>query len=208
MMEFPRTRVRRLVLCLLLTTAALPAAAQDVPRAEVSGGYQFLNVSVEGEGESLGKGWYADVVGNLNRTVGIVFEVGGSYKSISASETFLDVTGTATVDLRVHEFMGGVRFNARPNAQLVPFGQVLVGAVNGSAKISGSASIGGTTIFSTSEEESATNLGLQVGGGLNFLLTERVGVRVGVDYLRVFEEDAGANLFRFAAGIVIPFSTR
>jgi len=29
-----------------------------------------------------------------------------------------------------------------------------------------------------------------------------VGLRVGADYLRIFEEDAGANLFRFTVGIV------
>jgi hypothetical protein len=38
---------------------------------------------------------------------------------------------------------------------------------------------------------------------VNFGLTDQVGLRVGADYLRVFEEDAGADFFRFVVGIVI-----
>ena len=59
----------RLVVLALLTAAmavAVPATAQDVPRVELSGGYQFLNFSVEGESESMPLGWYFDVAGNLN----------------------------------------------------------------------------------------------------------------------------------------------
>jgi hypothetical protein len=44
---------------------------------------------------------------------------------------------------------------------------------------------------------------MQVGGGVNFGLTEGFGLRVGADYLRVFADEGGANLFRFSAGITI-----
>ena len=200
--------VRVLGLCLTALSAALPVAAQTAPRAEVSGGYQFLNLSVEGEGQSLGKGWYADVAGNLNRYLGIVFEVGGDYKTINASEIFLGVRGTAALDLRVHEFMGGVRVSARPNATVVPFGQFLVGGANGSAKVTGTATVGGVTLASFSEEFSGTDFALQVGGGMNLLVTDKVGVRVGMDYLRIFDDEGGGNVFRFGAGIVLPLSMR
>jgi hypothetical protein len=37
--------------------------------------------------------------------------------------------------------MGGVRYNSRTNPTVIPFGQFLVGAVNGSAKVTASGSI-------------------------------------------------------------------
>jgi opacity protein-like surface antigen len=188
----------------IVLATGLPVAAQSVPRIEVSGGYQFLNVSIEGESESFGTGWYADIAGNLNRMFGIVFEVGGNYRSETVTETFGGVRATATADLSIHEFMGGIRFNARPNPTVVPYAQLLAGGTSLSAKVSASGSVGGFPI-SFSEEDSQTNFGLQAGGGVNFMFTERVGVRVGVDYLRIFEEDSGANVFRFAAGVVVPF---
>jgi hypothetical protein len=53
------------------------------------------------------------------------------------------------------------------------------------------------------EEDSGTDFGLEVGGGVNFGLSDTFGLRAGADYLRVFADDGGANLFRFAVGVVI-----
>ena len=53
-----RLTVRVLGFCLVVLGAAIPVSAQTVPRTEISGGYQFVNYSVDGEGESLPKGWY------------------------------------------------------------------------------------------------------------------------------------------------------
>src|SRR4029450_3284260 len=91
---------------LLLTAAALgrglPVAAQT-PKIEISGGYQFLNVSADLESidtgeipvrdvdQSLPTGWYIDLAGNLNRHFGVVFAAGGNYKSFSESATFAGV---------------------------------------------------------------------------------------------------------------------
>jgi opacity protein-like surface antigen len=169
----------------------------------VSGGYQFLNLSVEGESESMGKGWYFDVAGNVSPMLGIVFQVGGNYKNFEESFTIGGVTATTTADLKIHEFLGGLRLNARNDSAIVPFAQVLVGGINGSAEVSVSSTVPGIPPIDFTEEDSGTDFGLEIGGGVNFGLTEAVGLRVGADYLRVFEEDSGANMFRFAIGIVI-----
>jgi opacity protein-like surface antigen len=183
--------------------AALPVAAQTTPKIEISAGYQLLNLDTDGDSESLPKGWYVDVAGNLNRYLGVVFEVGGNYKSVSESATFMGVTETATVDLRVHEFMGGTRVTSRANATVMPFGQVLVGAVNGSAKVTASSTAGSSTLFSFNAEENGTNFGLQAGGGAQLRITDRIGFRFGVDYLRIFADEGDGNAFRFAAGVVL-----
>jgi len=183
--------------------AAAPAFAQSVPKVELSGGYQFLNFSAEGQSESMPKGWYFDVAGNLNPMLGLVFQVGGNYKNFDESVSVGGITARATADLKVHEFLGGVRLNARSNSTIVPFGQVLVGGINASIEVAASTTIPGLDPISFNEEDSGTNFALEAGGGVNFGLSDAVGLRVGADYLRVFAEDSGANLFRFTVGIVV-----
>ena len=196
-----RLHVRVLALCLVALGIAIPASAQSATKAELSGGYQFLNFSADGENESMGKGWYFDVAGNLTPMLGVVFQVGGNYKTFEETVTVSGITATATADLKVHEFLGGMRLNARSASAVVPFVQVLAGGINGSAEVSASTTIPGQPPIAFSQEDSSTNFALQLGGGANFGLSESVGLRVGADYLRIFEEDSGANLFRFYAGI-------
>jgi len=205
----PRLRVRVLGFCLAVLSVAIPVSAQTSPRTEISGGYQFLTFSVDEDeslsgvdnDESLPKGWYVDVAGNLNPMIGIVFQVGGNYKTFEESIAIGGGTFTATADLDVYQFLGGVRLSARDNPRLVPYGQLLVGGINGSIEVSTSSTIPGLPSFS--EEDSTTNFALEVGGGVNFGVAEKIGIRFGVDYIRVFAEDAGSNVFRFHAGVVI-----
>jgi opacity protein-like surface antigen len=191
-------RVRVLSLCAVILIVAAPAFAQT-PAVEVSGGYQFLNFDVEDENESLGKGWYLDVAGNVTPMLGIVFQVGGSYKSLEQSITVGAGTLSSDVDVSVHQFLGGVRVNSRGNSTIVPYGQVLAGAINGSVDVTTTSTIPG--VPSVSDETSATEFALELGGGVNFGLTPAVGIRVGGDYIRLFA-DEGANLFRFHIGVV------
>lgn len=197
----PQHRVRVLGLCLVVLSVAIPVSAQTAPRTEISGGYQFLTFNIDDENESMPKGWYFDVAGNLNPMLGIVFQVGGNYKSFEESVSLGGGTFAAEADLKVHEFLGGIRLSARDNPRLVPYGQFLVGGVNGSLELSTTSTIPGVPAFSS--EESTTNFALELGGGVNFGLAESAGIRFGVDYLRVFAEDAGSNVFRFHVGVVI-----
>lgn len=191
----------------LAFSAARPVAAQDVGKGEVSGGYQFINLSSGGSSDSMPAGWYLDLAGNLTRSVAVVAAVGGNYKSQRESGTYLGAIVTTTADMKVHEFMGGTRFSVRANPNIVPFGHFLVGAAHGSTSYSGTTTYGRQTVFSASGADSSTNFALRAGGGMNFAFTRMVGIRVEADYLRIFatEAAAGANLFRFGAGINIPF---
>lgn len=197
-----RLRFRVLALCLTISGMAAPVFAQ-APKAEVSGGYQFLNLSTADQNESMPLGWYFDVAGNLNRTFGIVFQVGGNYKTFEESFSIGGITSTTTANLKVHEFLGGVRLNANSGATIVPFGQVLVGGMNGSAKVTSSTTLPGSEPIAFSGADSGTNFGLEAGGGINFGLTSGLGLRAGADYLRVFAADGDVNLFRFHIGIVL-----
>ena len=201
----PATSYRVMGILLLALGASLPARAQTVPKAEVSGGYQLLTVNFDEFDETLGTGWYADVAGNLGSVFSVVFQVSGNYKTFEETESFGGVTGTLTASLTVHEFMGGVRVSARKSRRVTPFGQLLVGGVTASAEVEGRVTLGGETIFETSERESSTNFGLQAGGGVTIWLGEKIGVRGAADYVTVFAEEEGVNAFRVAGGVVFGF---
>ncbi len=161
-----RVTVRALVFCLASLATALPVSAQSTPKVELSGGYQFLNFSLSGENESMPLGWYFDAAGNLTRMLGVVFQVGGNYKTFDESLTIGGITASASADLKVHEFLGGVRMNFRSNRAVVPFGQFLVGGINASVKVSASTTIPGQAPITFSNEDSGTDFGLQAGGGV------------------------------------------
>jgi len=193
--------VGRVLLVSALTLGmASSTSAQDI-KAEVSGGYQLLGLK-SGADETLGKGWYADVSGNLGRFFSVVGQVSGNYKTFEETETFLGVTSSVKADFKLHSFMGGVRTTAHPNATVAPYGEFLVGGVNGSFTFSGSVTGDGTTFFSSSSSDSSTKLGVQAGGGVTIWLRETFGVRGSAGYIAVFSDGDHLNAFRVAAGAV------
>jgi len=198
------TSARVTALCLFVLSMGMPAAAQDVPRAEISAGYQLLGAKGDVD-ETLEKGWYADVAGNVGRVFSVVFQVSGNYKTFHETVTLGSFTSTVDVDLKVHEFMGGIRAGTRSSRTLTPFVQFLAGGVHGSADVSGSLVSGGQTFFSTNDSDSGTDFGLQLGGGVNFHVSDGFGVRFAADYLRVFGDGDDLNAYRFAVGAVFPF---
>ena len=181
-----------IIICLTALGFALPAAAQAVPKAELSVGYQFLRAQQGDEfKESFPAGWYADVVGNVTSMLGIVGEVGGNYKTVTFDRT--------DVKAKFHNFAGGVRVSGRKNAKAVPFGQVLFGGLR-------------TSFSGGGDSDKDTNKIVQVGGGAKVMQSADAsfGVNIGADYIRVFlpDEDQGANVFRFVVGINVPLGMR
>ena len=183
---------------------AVPASAQSAAKAEVSAGYQVLGLK-SGADETLGKGWYADLAGNIGRYFAVVGQVSGNYKTVEETETFSGITSSVKVDFKVHEFMGGVRVHAHPNSTVIPFAQFIVGGVNGSAKVEGSVTGGGQTFFSTSTSDSSTDFGMQMGGGVTVWLNKSLGIRGAADYIRVLGDGEDLNAWRAAGGVVFGF---
>lgn len=183
-----------IVLCVMVAGFATPAAAQDAPKAEVSAGYSWLAAKSSGDDtwEKFPKGWYFDVAGNVTDTVSIVGQVTGNYKTIEDED--------GEFDIKVHTFLAGVRGGS--SGRVRGFGQFLVGGVN----LKGSAGS-----FSASE----TDFGIQVGGGVNVMGSGNVGLRLGVDYLRVMAKDDGellegndVNGFSFKIGVTFGIGSR
>jgi len=200
-------RSRLLPLAVALGIVALglaqPAAAQS-EKGDVAFGYQFVNLSGDSDSQSLPMGWFVDLAGNLTRSLAVVAQIGGNYKSFEQAASFGGASASANASLRLYEFMGGVRMSSHANRSVVPFAHVLAGAAYGSGSFEGSGSFAGQT-FAVSGADSRTNFALQFGGGTNIGMTETVGIRFGVDYLRIFESEGGLNAFRVGAGLNLKF---
>ncbi len=204
---------RVLTVCLVLTGIAWPAVAQDVPQAELSGGYQVFAPNDDNVFSST-QGWRGELAYNWNRYLGFVGEAGAGYNTLEDSTTNGLFTLTTSSKIRIDQFMGGVRANARQYARAVLFGQVLAGAVRVSAPSSAAGSTG-DDIVPTNVNETRTHVGLQFGLGSNISVSSRLGVRLGVDALRVYRQGDEAqvsvfgfgertNVLRFTVGAVVP----
>jgi len=166
-----------LMVALLLVVVSGPAMAQVTPAVEIGLGYAFLyDDEID---EDLPLGWYADIAGNLTSSLGLVGEIGGSYKTVDSG----------IGDETLHTAMGGLRLTHRGDGANF-YLQVLAGAAK--AKVT-----------FMDESDSVTDFALQPGVGLECDTGEGVGFRIGADYRRVFSEGQGVNQWRATAGFVI-----
>ena len=92
------------------------AFGQDVPRAEVFGGYSYLNIDTNGlSSRQSANGWEAAISGNFNNWFGVEGDVAGYYKTI------------AGVSVRDYSYAGGPRCNYRQLPSVTIFGHALLG---------------------------------------------------------------------------------
>jgi len=162
--------------------AAAPARAAgrsyvSYPRVELFLGYSYLRgvptLSPGNRMDSL-NGGSANVAFNLNRTLGIVADVGG----FNASE--IQLTGAGANPARVSDasgtaftFMVGPRLSYRKYERITPFAQVLVGGIHASA-----VTLSNCTGALCTPLPSENSLALTAGAGVDLKLTRRVALRL------------------------------
>jgi opacity protein-like surface antigen len=197
----------RACLCIVaLLSVSTEVRAQNVPDAEFSAGWRLLNVPDAFGGnnsQTLPLGWYADVAGNLGRSLAVVGDVSGNYKNFDETTTLGGISVNVNAHLNVHTFLGGIRFNARRNPAFTPFVQALFGLARAGGDVKGQTTVAGRT-FSVSQSVSNSDFAFDASGGVNVNLSDSFAARVAAGYLRVGGNDGG-NAFRFGVGIVFPF---
>jgi hypothetical protein len=175
----------RLLAVLLLLGVGTPAMAQDTPGVEFSAGYAYMRDKELDESFPLG--WYADIAGNLSPWLGLVGEVGGSYKR------FTDIDGTR-LTFSVHTLMGGV---GRPRRGGGPTPDI--------HEMAGAAP---TTISGGGFSGNNTDLAVQPGVGFDLRVSDGMAVRVGGDFRRIYGENdpefgrSHSDEWRLIAGLV------
>lgn len=121
----------------LVGSLALPANADDGPRADIAGGYSLIyDHDIK---TTFPAGWFASAAVNVTNAFAIAGEVSGHYKSES----------TANAPLRVHTFLAGPRFVAGTGAARF-YVEVLAGAAMATAGVN--VSSGGTSATAGSSE--------------------------------------------------------
>jgi opacity protein-like surface antigen len=175
--------MKAVITAALLFLAATLSYAQEFPRAEVFGGYSYLNIDTNGfTDRQSANGWEASVSVNVNKWAAVEGDVAGYYKN--------DIFGSG-VNGSVHTFTGGPRINVRPF-----FVHALFGADRLSASLSGISA-------------SQNSFTMALGGGAQFKVAPNWAVRGSVDYLRTHHNlasfggpDLSQNNVRVGAGIV------
>jgi hypothetical protein len=170
--------MKGIAIALVMLCCGSAVWSQDVPRAEVFGGYSYLNVDTNNltSRQSL-NGWEASAAGNFNRWFAVEGDVSGYYK------TYLGV------NVSDYGFAGGPRFNFRP---------IFVHALVGGDHLTGS-----TFGFSGSQNSFAGVFG----GGIQWNIARQWAVRGSGDYVLTRHNILGGspftqNNFRASVGIV------
>lgn len=138
------------------------------------------------------QGASVEVIGNLNRHVGIVANF--SYVFDNHVRYFSNL---GTFDARVHrwQYFVGPRFNGRNSSALIPFGEALFGVTRETHRFR-------QNIQSSRSCETAFSMAL--GGGLDIRASKRIDVRAGqLDYIPTFFNNGRDDAWRFSAGIKI-----
>jgi hypothetical protein len=191
---------RFLVLVVLPSLFALRLMAQDNPKVEVFGGYQYLHAgNVDGFGNGANtNGWNTAVTVNFNQHLGVAADFSGAYKTVNISNPLL---GTAHVHVYTYTFGPVVSFNS--GGKINPF----VHALFGGAHLSPTACI----IFSGSPDECGfgtyDGFAMMLGGGVDVRAAKAISLRlVQFDWVHL-PSDGGSenNNVSFSTGIVFRF---
>jgi opacity protein-like surface antigen len=168
-----------LVLFLSLTTMA-----QDVPKAELFGGYSWAGGQFHGADLSI--------TGNVNRWFGVM----ANYSVHHSTEN--DVISQEKQ--RADAFLLGPRFAIRKRKRVTPFAYALFGATRLNVKLT----IGNENLYA-----SDTGFGLALGGGLDVKVNDHLAIRAfQLDYFRPSFFGETHNRGRLAFGVVIRFGKK
>lgn len=177
--------MRKFVFVLLLFgLLSIPLMAQDYPKAEIFGGYQYLHLGLPANLPSQNlNGWNASLTGNFNKWFGVTGDFSGEYKTISR------------VDFRVYTYTFGPTI-AYHEGPINPFVHALFGGVH----VTGSSSD-----FVSSA--SANGFAMYFGGGVDARVAPHIAVRLGqVDLLYYhIQGESQTNSVRFSTGVVFRF---
>lgn len=173
---------RVFLLAMFVALCAALVSAQDYPKGEVFGGYQYMHSDIFGTGFNF-NGWNASATANVNNWFGVTGDFSGNYKNESGGS------------LKVHTYMFGPTLTARHNERLQPFVHVLFGGVHASASAGGFGSA------------STNGFAMAAGGGVDGVVNNHIAVRVvQVDWLYAHVESTNFNKnVRVSTGIVFRF---
>lgn len=179
------TRLRRGLGTWLMVTAVatgIPASVQAQNRRtiEVAAGYQGVpDASLDESGmvrDASARGWTVDVAFPWTRVIALVGAVDGSSGHQTRRAGGIFSSGTVDSSWTDTSYLAGIRWQAARERRISPFVQVLSGVVR-ARKTLAYHTVPAIGTFSGTDSLWITD----VGGGVNLMLTRRLGVRIGGD---------------------------
>jgi opacity protein-like surface antigen len=186
--------MKKLVLvAVLLFGFSVLAVAQDVPVAEVFGGYSYVRGDAGNPAITLNmNGWNASIALNANKFAGMVVDFGGAYGT-PAGPNGSELTSEKT---RAFTLMFGPRINVR-KGRVTPYLQALFGY----ARV--------TNGVDTANENKSNDFAMAYGGGVDISVNKYISIRPAeVEYLGVKAGQDLLNNVRFSAGIIFKIGKR
>ncbi|MFZ3278022.1 MAG: outer membrane beta-barrel protein [Candidatus Sulfotelmatobacter sp.] len=182
--------------CLVVSSFAF---GQD-SRADLFGGYSYLNIDTNGlSSRQNANGWEVAVSGNFNKWFAVEGDGAGYYKSYSANLAEL-CSCSASLKVTDYSFAAGPRINLKP-----VFFHALFGGDHLHANAS--ATVDGEPFRDSPSQDVVAGL---VGGGVQWKVSGPWSVRASTDYVFTRHNIFGGssvtqNNFRAGAGIVYSF---
>ncbi len=179
-----------LIALALVVLSPVVLSAQDVPKAEVYGGYLMVH-----EENSTGNGFLGAVEGNINKSFGIVGEFGYN----AQTQKNFDDSGV-NVKFKLYDVLAGPRVSYRTDKF-----RVFAHALFGYHRLSAEAKYAGYGA------ESSNDWGMAFGGGVDVSASKLISIRLAqVDWLAVhynFRSSISgggewSNALRYSGGIV------
>ncbi len=178
---------------------ALPLAAQDNPKVEVFGGYQYLHAgSFDGLGDSADtNGWDTSATFKFAKHLGVSADFSGNYKTENGGGNNYSAT------VSIYTYTLGPVVSAQASERFRLFAHALFGGAHVRPT--------GCVLFSGSPDEcgsgSASGFAMMMGGGVDAKITDRSDFRiVQVDWVRLPSEfGAQSANVRVSTGIVFHF---
>ncbi|MGB9072131.1 MAG: outer membrane beta-barrel protein [Terriglobales bacterium] len=175
--------MRKVVLLIaLLGLFSLLTVAQETPKAEVFGGYQFTHTNIIGTGLNF-NGWNASVTGNVNKWFGVAGDFSGNYHSETGGS------------LKVYSYTFGPVISLNHGGKLNPFVHALFGGAHANLSVNGAGSA------------STNGFSMMMGGGADAKVSSHLAVRlIQADWVYYRFEGVGESKnVRVSTGIVFRF---
>ena len=156
-------------------------------RVDTGGAFDPTGTSEEREGFN-GVGVNAGY--NFHRFATAEFD----FSHVRKDTSFQTAAGTVNLDGRLTQFLGGVRLqDNRTETRVRPFARALAGVARASADISSP---------TVTADDSETGFGAEIGGGLDFRLSDNVDVTaISVGYNPTRLEDTTQHNFKIGVGL-------
>jgi hypothetical protein len=192
-----------IVLIVLLGLLSLPLMAQDNPKVEVFGGWQYLHFG--GDNSYIGnasKGWDSSLTANVNKHFGLTADFSDAYKTQNITSETPEGIVSANIHSHVYSYTFGPVVSMDSGGKINPFAHALFGGAHVTES--------GCVVL---EEGSGCGLGSQngfammLGGGVDVKANKFMALRIPqVDWVYYRFNGVGESKnVRISAGVVFRF---